>query len=554
MTITILCIALMFISSIAYSKGNDKVKAVGEITAVSGDTFTVKGMVFTITVETEFVNGTQADLAVGVKVKVDGRQTDTNVIALKVDFFKGGGKKARTAERGLIEAITDDSITVNGTTFALTDKTRYKGVTREELEVGQLVRIRGKSDGDGGWIALSVRLVNVKDKGNPAIQDFGVLTEMTDLGDGLLELVLDGERTYQVSEDDQLSGRHGLKARASDLIEGLTLHLNYKQITEGEDTVNQVFMLRVVGHETISGEMGSSTQPAAPNLESFVVDGKTIYYDDLTRIIGDSEGITDPAELADGTPVHILVNPLVEGEYLANKIVVTDGDLQDGLGKKTKISGPITAIEGDPVSGITVEGMDFAIDENTDIGVKGYDGPFPADLFEIDMLVRVIAASDGDGGYIAANILVYLPIVHYCGEVEAVDSDSLTILGMEFTVDEYTEFKDFDVPTALADISVGDILNVMTLLWPDDSYIATEISPCDNDADTVRGEITDKYPDGDDTIIVVGDVEIVVSDSTLIKRKSTVLDIDDLTLGTEILAVGEYGDDNKLIATKVMVQ
>ena len=83
--------------------------------------------------------------------------------------FEGGVLDASSSDgihelevKGFIEAISPESITVGGTTYALTNATTWRiddnrNADPAQFEVGMFVEVEGFSDGSGGWIATKVK-------------------------------------------------------------------------------------------------------------------------------------------------------------------------------------------------------------------------------------------------------------------------------------------------------------------------------------------------------------------------------------------------------------
>ena len=205
----------------------------GTIDAVSATSITVRGTTFALTTETEYKRGSSGDLAVGVRVKVKGETIGSVLTATEIKFLGnnggGGDKGDRVVAEGLIDELSETQITVGGTTFAITDNTRVVGGSFDDLAMGVEVEVRGCALGDGTVEALRIRLASSTGDGShgPRTAVTGVVTAIgAGEGDALI-VTLDGELTLEVEGDTRLFGRHGLRARASDLVVGLTLRVLY---------------------------------------------------------------------------------------------------------------------------------------------------------------------------------------------------------------------------------------------------------------------------------------------------------------------------------------
>lgn len=475
------------------------------------------------------------------------------VLTVSVILYAGTEKK-NIKVTGAITAISSDSITVDSTAFVTNDKTKYIKTTRANLEVGYVVNVKGKKQKDGTWAAQSVKLKDDLsddgDKNKKTYADAGVLTDIG-LGEGsLLLLTLDGEDQYLVDEGIKLKGRHGLNSTAADLIEGLTLRVKYKKSKndDGEDTTYQLSSVQIIGADKIKGSLQEDTAPAG-QLASITVNGNWIYYDDRTVVIGAREGIDDPGELSVGSRVFVMVNPLADGTYLGNKVIVNNSD--DSSDSKTTESGVVTSVTGEGSAQITsfeLNGKTFFVDENTEFKVKGYEGEFLQSDFTADLTVKVTAVTDVNGDLIATKVLIFLPTFNYCGEIEVIGTDSITVMDLVFEIRDGTEFGD---DTTLADYTVGDNADIKGIEWPDGTIVAAEIEPCDDDNFVVKGKILAVNNDGSTGMLMlnVGGIEVIVTSLTDIRNGSE----SNLTVGTYVQIIADEYADGQLLAKKIRI-
>ncbi len=542
------------------------VNVTGIIKAVTADSITVRDTTFALTDETAYKHGSSGDLAVDVRVKVRGEIVGGVLTATEIKFLGknggGGNKGERVVAEGLIDVLTETEITVGGTTFAITANTRVARGSFDDLAVGVEVEVRGRALGDGTVEALQIKLARNNGDGShgPRTAVTGVVTAI-DAGEGdTLIVTLDGELTLEVDGNTRLFGRHGLRARASDLVVGLTLRVLYHPYGEFVSTgpSGRVAVLMILGRENIRGTVEAVSAPDDLGLGSITVSSMIFYFDDLTRVIGASEGVNDPADLPIETPVAVLCNPLADGSYLANKVIANNAS----GGGPNRDSGLITGLTNGSgsVTGFSIGGQEYLIDENTSFMVAGYDGPFSADELVVDLLVIVKWRADADGNRVAVWVRavwvrVVLPVYKYCAEIEAVGTDSITLLGLVINVTEWTEFSGFPSPdTTLADLLPGDKVEVKVLLWPDGTLVAAEIEPCDDDTVHVRGEITSITPTSDGAALVVAGVDVVATSDTEVSGRDGALSLSDLTEGMTVDVWGELDAGGVLQAERIRVR
>lgn len=460
-------------------------------------------------------------------------------------------EKKNIKVNGAITAITSDSISVGSTTFVTNSKTKYLKTTRDNLEVGYIVDIKGQKDGDA-YVARTVKLKDdLSDGGKKGTNiDTGILTDIG-AGEGtLLLLTFDDGDQYLVDESVKLKGRNGLSCTAANLVVGLQLRVKYKKPKKdsGEDTIYQLSSVEIIGTQKLKGRIQENTAPSGP-LPSITVNGNWIYYDDCTVVIGARQGIDDPSELAVGTRVFVMVNPLDDSTFLGNKVIVNNSD--DNAGDKSTESGVVTSVTGEGSATITsfeLNGKTFLVDENTEFKVKGYEGEFLQSDFTSDLTVKVTAFTDSEGNLVATKVLIFLPTFNYCGEIQAISATSITMMDIVFEIREGTQFGD---ETTLADYSVGDFAEIKGIEWPDGTPVAAEISPCEDDDYTVKGEILSNYVDGTTGMLMlnVGGVEVIVTPATEIMFGTE----SDLTVGTYVQVIGQDYAEGQVLAKRIKI-
>jgi hypothetical protein len=145
----------------------------GVIEQLTEATITVGGVTFGLNAGTEWkINDqhvSQGEFSEGMFVKVEGfpngsggwtahEVEDENSNSGGSDDGSESGSEREV--RGTIEALSADSITVGGVTFALTAGTEWEindvDASPADFSVGMFVKAEGFSDGNGGWIAHEV--------------------------------------------------------------------------------------------------------------------------------------------------------------------------------------------------------------------------------------------------------------------------------------------------------------------------------------------------------------------------------------------------------------
>lgn len=139
----------------------------GLIESLGADAMTVRGIAFALTDATVVVGDddqplTLADLAVGLRVEVDGRyEADGSLTALRVEIEDFDDDEIELT--GAIEALSDTSLTVAATGFAVTPQTVVLDRNRQpiafaSLALGQIVEVKGTVAADGRYVATRIKL------------------------------------------------------------------------------------------------------------------------------------------------------------------------------------------------------------------------------------------------------------------------------------------------------------------------------------------------------------------------------------------------------------
>ncbi len=143
---------------------DDEGEISGLITSVDSATrFTIGTTTVIITDNTEFEDGSAADLVLNANVEVEGQFNENGeLVAEEIEFED----RSDTEVEGRIDAIdtVNRTITVGGITFAVTDTTRFEDddddndqtFSFENLAVGDHVEIDGYEDASGTLIATKV--------------------------------------------------------------------------------------------------------------------------------------------------------------------------------------------------------------------------------------------------------------------------------------------------------------------------------------------------------------------------------------------------------------
>ncbi len=124
----------------------DEVEVTGFVTAVdSTDEFTVGTQEVVVEMGAVFVDGTQADIVLGVKLEAEGTLEDGILYAEEIEFWLPDQIEL---EGILTELISQYEFTVDDQEVITTDDTVYEDGGPEDLMVGINIEIKGRMQGD----------------------------------------------------------------------------------------------------------------------------------------------------------------------------------------------------------------------------------------------------------------------------------------------------------------------------------------------------------------------------------------------------------------------
>jgi len=124
----------------------DEVEVMGFVTAfVSADAFTVGSQDVMIEAGAEFVDGTPADVALGVKLEAEGTLTDGILYAEEIEFWEPDQIEI---EGILTDLVSQYEFTVEDQDVITNDLTVYEDGEPQDLVVGIDIEIKGRMQGD----------------------------------------------------------------------------------------------------------------------------------------------------------------------------------------------------------------------------------------------------------------------------------------------------------------------------------------------------------------------------------------------------------------------
>lgn len=312
------------------------------------------------------VNGTKVSVdpltrlegtpAVGQRVEVKAvLQKDGSLLARKIEGEekRAGKSKSEAKIRGVIEAVGDNSITINGITLALSVLTELDG----ELEVGRFAEVEALLQEDGTLVAKEVEI-----KGKPGDEETperskveieGTIESVSEDG---TTLVVNGI-TVTISPLSEIQG--SLTVDASVKVEGVLLDdgslLARKVKGEGRRATRSGTEVK------IEGVIEALQTDSQGRITGMTIDGLEVAIEALTKVEG---------ELQQGVRVEVK-GIFSDGVFLASKVEVEEQeDAEPAEASEAKIEGVIEAIETDAqgrIISVTINGVQVEIDPDAEV-------------------------------------------------------------------------------------------------------------------------------------------------------------------------------------------
>ncbi len=151
----------------------EEIEIAGVVTSYNSDagTFKVNRYDFTLSDETEFEDGTRADFAGNMWVKVEGSLQDGVLVADEVEFKK---RETNSKTEGQVTEVNADANTfvINGITFTADAETQYEDeseqqerrFTFDDIAVNDILKVASAELEDGTLLALKVKRINEEDR------------------------------------------------------------------------------------------------------------------------------------------------------------------------------------------------------------------------------------------------------------------------------------------------------------------------------------------------------------------------------------------------------
>ena len=521
-------------SSIEY-----QASAEGPVTGINlaEKTITLLGQVYFIDDLTEFDDVTFDAIQIGNWVEISAiENSDDQYIATRIELSDSSEEYQLVGEVSQLDTVT--------MTFNIAGQSiDYSNATVEgELLDGVEVEVESETDlVDGVLVASEVEVEEAPDLAGQLIGFEGEIEVFTSITD----FVVDDQAITTTNETIFKGGQ------SSDLAHGVEIAVR-GTIVDGVLVATEI---RIAQDTEIKIE--GLVQSTDLDTNSIVILGNTIFTDEYTRFIDDSEDDErrfriDDILIGDKVSIKAFDN---EGQLLASQIkrkktaneVDDDTETTELEGKVSDISAPTFSVNGVRVkvteasviespNGSELTSSEFfsAITDDTEVEVEG----IPQDDGSLLALEIEIESKENDSGDTE-------PFVELKGNIDSFDSiEAFTVNGHSITTNLFTRYEDGN-PDLLA---VGIEVEVKGHQAEDGTIVAKKIefeSEDDNDRESeIEGEIT-SFTSA--TEFTIGEQAITTTANTEFDNGS----VESLALGVHVEVEGHINNDGILVADEI---
>ena len=456
----------------------DEVEIEGAITALKEEGLIVQDLFFAVTDATVILNaeGEQlryGDLSLGMFVTVIGKRSDEGMLyATQINIEQRG-----IVIDGQIERIDGEAFYVGGFKFLVTDATDIIGVNGEEvrfesLHVGAVVIVEAEvvaftDANEEAYIAHSIILIDdVREK-------ISVTGAILELGD---ERFVVGDYVFVVGDDTVVKDEAGNLIDYGRLQPGLVVEIEAVVTTEGI-LVAVCIQVKVDRPIRISGKIEKIEG------EVIVVGGVEFIVTDDTEIMSVLGGLLRFEDLQVGMLARVA---LVKST--TDRLIATHMQVLPRIEDEVTVTGVVEAIHD---RSVVILGRTFYVTENTVI-VDEQDQPMSLSGLSAGRTVTVRADLLPGDGLIALKIKqrdAQEKGIQVTGPVEAIESNTVAVMGIYFFVDANTDIFNLDGESiSLDELEIGKTVELTALGQLDGTRLAELI--LEQDVVVASGTVT----------------------------------------------------------------
>ena len=402
----------------------------GKVTALTTNSLTVKGT--QVFVDSNTIIFTQfnaalsfANLKVGDSVLVKATQSIGGQLTAVAIIVKTKDSRKEIELEGKIQALTSNSIKVRDVEFFVDSATiilsHNKGIILfSDLKVGNDVSVRGFMRQDSTYLALYIRVEN-EEYERKELEVEGTISAIAS------NSITVNMITFKVDSSTVIYAHEGVIFSFSDLKIGDRVEV--KAILQSDATYKAIRIK--LENEESKKELEVAGLIDVVNSDNVFVGGYKIYVNSQTKIYNKFKQSLSFADLKVGT--YVKIDAYFQSiNYYASSIKVRDNNKEE-----LNITGAIEALSG---SSITVKGVVFLTDQNTDFIDNNRNSISYSDL-KVGQIITVKAVLQTGNQYYALRVKIknfWRPTVIVEGTIENLILNSITVIGKTFAVDSST--------------------------------------------------------------------------------------------------------------------
>jgi hypothetical protein len=439
----------------------DEIEITGEITELGDNQIVVLGFTFTVNENTVILDDKDnaisfADLRLGFLVEVKATvQSDSSLLASQIKIEDR--LKDEIEFTGLIEALTDTSLVVNGLTFSVDQNTQVldddeNPISLADLQVGLKVEIRAEILVDGTRLATRIK---IEDRDEDEIELTGTIDSL-----GMNNLTV-ANITFFVDQATQILDNKKNPINFSDLMVGQIVEVKGVRQPDGTFLATKIQIEdRIEDEVEIKGTIESLTDT------TITVSGLTFRVTENTAVLDSNKNPIAFSDLSIGLFVEVRGELLPGGTLVAIRIRIEDNNQNE-----LEVKGPIDSLR---TSNLFVLGINFQVDSNTQIlDKKGIPINF-SDLM-VGQFVEIRALRQPDGSNLATRIKLE-DVSVISGAISNVQTNSISIFDSNLLTNDNTLVLGAqNLTLSLSDLSSGQIVEARTTSLADGSKLATKI-------------------------------------------------------------------------------
>ncbi len=521
-----------------------EMEMLGYVQAKGKDSLIVNNLVFYVNEDTKIKNDNGPahfeDIQVGNFVEIKARIQNTGkLVALKIEIKNENNFEDHEIKlKGLITAVTDSSVEVNGQMFLVNERTEIEGrhheqLTLNDLKEGMFVDVKAKLQPDFKFVALKIEV-----EGSFEMMEMEFWGMIDSVGS---DYIVMANQKIQVTEQTKIEVNDNDKATIADLQPGMYAEVKVR-ITENSNLI--ALKIEVKSAQYVFQKIEIIGAIDSLGSDFIMVQGYVIVVDTNTVILDANFQPITLADLQKGQIVKIKGFVQEDGTVLAYRIKV-----KDLWTAYLNVEGAIEAI-GD--QSVTVQGMVFSVDSATVILDTNLQPITLADLSE-GRMVHVKALEQEDGSYLAVRIKVQNEpqvTIDITGSIQAITSDSITVNDMRFYVSVKTEIYGLqDQLITLNDLQVGLVVEVKGSMLDDGTYCARKIEVEENpNMVSLNSALSGK---SEASIYIAGAEYRITAHTVVLDSVYNKISVNDLALGEDVTVWALPNDDGSLEAVQI---